>query len=166
MPGLGPGGRRFESFHPDKRGGKIASPLSCERIQGLLLFCFAKALHFITLGGPLGPLSLLLSLASILLSLSFFVKDSCRDERIRTGGSVSPSFLLLFCYAKALLSVAWRPTRPLSLGVSLAPIRYFDCIIILRLPFFGGSAYLVVTLRAKVDAIKFIYEKDYYFICC
>ena len=37
MPGLGPGGRRFESFHPDKRGGKIASPLSCERIQGLLL---------------------------------------------------------------------------------------------------------------------------------
>ena len=55
MTGLGPGGRRFESFHPDKRGGKIASPLSCERIQGLLLilnFQFSILNYFIKrLGG-------------------------------------------------------------------------------------------------------------------
>ena len=60
-------------FIPTKGEAKFASPLSCERIQGLLLFCYAKALHFITLGGPPGPLSLLMSLASILLGLSPFL---------------------------------------------------------------------------------------------
>ena len=85
MPGLGPGGRRFESFHPD--------------VVRVAEFCCS---FFFCQGFP-------------------GWKDSNRGLR----EPLVSSFILL--RKSAPFHSAWRPTRPLSLGVSLAPIRLYHC---------------------------------------